>query len=102
MICSREQIDVFFSVKLERLTSSALIPSLQRLQIEEELSRLLGRDAKQSEKSKASKTDAAQAMEESKRSGYEEAVIGWQQKLFNKVGRSHSFAALIISIIALV
>lgn len=75
----------WFSVKLERLTSSALIPSLHRLQIEEDLSRLLGRDTKPSEKGKASKTDAAQALEESKRSGYEEMIIGWQQKIFSKV-----------------
>lgn len=75
-------------MKLERLTSSALIPSLQRLQIEDDLSHLLGKDGKQAEKSKASKTDAAQAMEETKRSQYEEVVIGWQQKLFSRVGRS--------------
>jgi hypothetical protein len=76
---------ILFSVKLERLTSNALIPSLQRLKIEEDLSRLLSQDAKQPEKSKASKTDTAQALEETKRSEYEEVIIGWQHKLFSRV-----------------
>ncbi|CAF1436288.1 unnamed protein product [Rotaria sordida] len=71
-------------VKLERLTSNALLPSLQRIKIEEDLSRLLNIDDKQSEKAKASKTDVAQALEESKRSDYEEVVIGWQQKIFSR------------------
>ncbi len=74
-----------FRVKLERSSSNALIPSLQRLQIEEDLLRLLGQDGKQVEKSKASKTDAAQALEETKRSEYEEVIVGWQQKLFSRV-----------------
>jgi Meckel syndrome type 1 protein len=71
-------------VKLERLTSNALIPSLQRLKIEEDLSRLLSQDAKQPEKSKASKTDTAQALKETERSEYEEVIIGWQHKLFSR------------------
>ncbi|CAF1251705.1 unnamed protein product [Rotaria sordida] len=71
-------------VKLERLTSNALLPSLQRIKIEEDLSRLLNIDDKQAEKAKASKTDVAQALEESKRSDYEEVVIGWQQKIFSR------------------
>jgi len=75
----------FFRVKLERLTSNALIPSLQRLKIEEDLLRLLGQDGKQVEKSKASKTDTAQALKETKRSEYEEVIVGWQQKLFSRV-----------------
>ena len=75
----------FVRVKLERLTSNALIPTLERLKIEEDLSRLLVQDTKQPEKSKASKTDAAQALEETKRSEYEEVIIGWQQKLFSRV-----------------
>ncbi len=37
------------------------------------------------EKSKASKTDTAQALEETKRSEYEEVVVGWQQKIFSRV-----------------
>jgi hypothetical protein len=74
-----------FRVKLERSSSNALIPSLQRLQIEEDLLRLLGQDGKQVEKSKASKTDAAQALKETKRSDYEEVIVGWQQKLFSRV-----------------
>ena len=74
-----------YRVKLERLTSNALLPSLQRLKIEEDLSRLLGTDGSQSAKAKAAKTDVAQAFDESKRSDYEEVVIGWQQKLFNRV-----------------
>jgi len=74
-----------FSVKLERLTSSALLPSLQRLKIEEDLSRLLNIDGKRVEKAKASRTDTAQAMNETKRSEYEEVVVGWQQKLFSRV-----------------
>lgn len=78
---------LFSSVKLERLTSSALLPSLQRLRIEEDLTRLLNADGKLAEKPKATKTDAAQALDETKRSEYEEVVIGWQQKLFNRVGR---------------
>ncbi|CAF2742224.1 unnamed protein product [Rotaria sp. Silwood2] len=72
-------------VKLERLTSSALLPSLQRIKIEEDLSRLLNIGDKQPEKAKASKTDVAQALEESKRSDYEEVVIGWQQKIFSRL-----------------
>jgi len=75
----------FFRVKLERLTSNALLPSLQRLKIEEDLVRLLDKDGKQAEKSKASKTDAAQALDETKRSEYEEVIVGWQQKLFSRV-----------------
>jgi len=74
-----------FRVKLELLSSNALIPSLQRLQIEEDLLRLLGQDGKQVEKSKASKTDTAQALKETKRSEYEEVIVGWQQKLFSRV-----------------
>ncbi len=76
----------FVRVKLERLTSNALIPTLERLKIEEDLSRLIGQDAaKQPEKAKASKTDTAQALEETKRSEYEEVIIGWQHKLFSRV-----------------
>ena len=73
-----------FSVKLERLTSNALLPSLQRLKIEEDLTRLLELNGKPAEKSKVSKTDRAQAMGETKRSEYEEVLIGWQQKLFSQ------------------
>ncbi|CAF3305940.1 unnamed protein product [Rotaria socialis] len=72
-------------VKLERLTSNALLPSLNRLKIEEDLSRLLEIDDKNANKNKASKTDLAQALDESKRSDYEEVVVGWQQKLFNRL-----------------
>jgi len=88
----------FFRVKLEHLTSNALLPSLQRSKIEEDLSRLLKIDEKEVDKSKtsrkdekevdkikASKTDVAQALEETKKSQYEEVIIGWQQKLFNRV-----------------
>ncbi len=87
-----------FRVKLEHLTSNALLPSLQRTKIEEDLSRLLKidekevdksktskKDEKEVDKSKASKTDVAQALEETKKSQYEEVVVGWQQKLFNRV-----------------
>jgi hypothetical protein len=76
---------LLFSVKLERLTSNALLPSLQRLKIEEDLSRLLNKDGKQPEKSKASRTDMAQALEETERSEYEEVVVSWQQKIFSRV-----------------
>ena len=55
------------------------------MKIKEDLSRLLHIDDKSAEKSKASKTDVAQALEETKRSEYEEIVIGWQQKIFNRV-----------------
>lgn len=89
-------------MKLERLTSSALIPSLQRLQIEEDLSRLLGKDGKQLEQNKASKTDAAQAMEETRRSQYEEMVIGWQQKIFSRVERSLFILIITHSLIGLI
>ncbi len=75
----------FFRVKLERLTSNALLPSLHRLKIEEDLVNLLSKDGKQAEKTKANKTDAAQALEEAKRTDYEEVVVGWQQKLFSRV-----------------
>jgi len=37
------------------------------------------------EKSKASKTDTAQALKETKGSQYEEVVVGWQQKIFSRV-----------------
>ena len=74
----------FFSVKLERLTSNALLPSLQRLKVEEDLVRLLDADGKPTDKKKVSKTDRAQAIEDTKRSEYEEVLIGWQQKLFSK------------------
>jgi hypothetical protein len=40
------------------------------------------------EKAKASRTDTAQALDETKRSEYEEVVVGWQQKLFNQVRQS--------------
>ena len=73
------------SVKLERLSSSALLPSLQRLKIEEDLLNLLGKNDKQNDKPKTSKTEVAQAMEDTKRSEYEETVVGWQQKIFNRV-----------------
>lgn len=75
----------FFRVKLERLTSNALLPSLQRLKIEEDLTRLLDKDGKQAEKAKASKTDMAQALDETKRSEYEEVIVSWQQKIFSRV-----------------
>ncbi|CAF3358718.1 unnamed protein product [Rotaria sp. Silwood1] len=68
-------------IRLERLTSNALLPSLQRIKIEEDLSRLLKIDDKQP---KPSKTDVAQALEETKRSEYEEVVISWQQKIFSR------------------
>ncbi|CAF4862772.1 unnamed protein product [Rotaria sp. Silwood1] len=72
-------------IRLERLTSNALLPSLQRIKIEEDLSRLLKIDDKQPEKQpKPSKTDVAQALEETKRSEYEEVVISWQQKIFSR------------------
>ena len=83
-----EYLNHFFGVlrvKLERLTSNALIPSLQRVRIEEDLTRLLTVDGNEGEKAKASKTDVAQAMDGSRRSEYEEVVIGWQQKLFSRV-----------------
>ena len=71
----------YFSVKLERLTSNALLPSLQRLKIIEDLARLLGNN----EQANANKTEIAQALDEAKRSDYEEVIIGWQQKLFSRV-----------------
>ncbi len=87
-----------FRVILEHLTSNALLPSLQRTKIEEDLSRLLKidekevdksktskKDEKEVDKNKASKTDVAQALEETKKSEYEEVIVGWQQKLFNRV-----------------
>ncbi|CAF1275400.1 unnamed protein product [Rotaria magnacalcarata] len=84
--CSTDTISNFkIRVKLERLTSNALLPSLQRLKIEEDLSRLLEIDDKNPNKTKASKTDLAQALDESKRSDYEEVIVGWQQKLFNRL-----------------
>lgn len=72
-------------MKLERLSTNALLPSLQRLKIEEDLVRLLDHTGKPAETSRVSKTDRAQAMDETKRSEYEELVIGWQQKLFSRV-----------------
>ncbi|CAF1039152.1 unnamed protein product [Adineta steineri] len=71
-------------VKLERLTSNALLPSLQRLKIEEDLTRLLSKDGQPKEKPKSSKIEVAQALEETKRSDYEEVLVGWQQKMFSR------------------
>ncbi|CAF0929463.1 unnamed protein product [Rotaria sordida] len=71
-------------VKLERLTSNSLLPSLERLKIREDLSRLLGNDGQPIEKPKASRTEIAQVFDETKNSEYEEVVIGWQQKLFSR------------------
>ena len=59
-----------------------MLPSLQRLKIEEDLGRLLDVDGKTNGKKNPSKTERAQAMDEAKRSEYEEVSIGWQQKLF--------------------
>ncbi|UJR26255.1 hypothetical protein I4U23_007595 [Adineta vaga] len=82
---SNDSINNFkIRVKLERLTSNALLPSLQRLKIEDDLSRLLGDDGKKLEKAKVSRTEMAQALDEAKRSEYEEVVISWQQKLFSR------------------
>ena len=76
---------------MERLTSNALLPSLQRMKIEEDLMNLIGKNDKPNDKPKTSKTDVAQALEETKRSEYEEIVVGWQQKIFNRV-RSQTHA----------
>jgi hypothetical protein len=70
---------------LERLTSNALIPSLSRLKIEEDLSRLLKKDDQRIGNPKVSRTKMTQALDGTNRSDYEEIVIGWQQKLFNRV-----------------
>lgn len=72
-------------VKLERLTSNALLPSLPRLKIREDLSRLLDQDGNQRSKAKVSETDAAQVFDRRPTADYEEVLIGWQEKLFNRV-----------------
>lgn len=72
-------------MKLERLTSNALIPSLARLRIQEDLSRLLDSDGQKLKQPKATTTDVAQALHAENTTDYEEVVISWQQKLFSQV-----------------
>lgn len=55
------------------------------MKIEDDLSRILQINKKPQDKAKPSKTDVAQALDETKRTDYEEAVVGWQKKLFNRV-----------------
>ncbi|UJR22762.1 hypothetical protein I4U23_025794 [Adineta vaga] len=71
-------------VKLERLTSNALLPSLPRLKIQEDLSRLLDKDGQKIEKIKPTTTNIALALDTRNISDYEEVVIHWQQKLFSR------------------
>ncbi|CAF2688055.1 unnamed protein product [Rotaria sp. Silwood2] len=72
----------FFSVKSERLTSNSLLPSLERVKIQEELSRLLNNDGQPTKEPKASKTEVAQMFNQTNNSEYEEVVIVWQRKHF--------------------
>ncbi len=67
-------------MKIERLTSNVLLPSLSRFKIEEELSHLLNTDEQKIEKSERRKTDIL------------EVVIIWQQKLFSRVCLHFSFS----------
>jgi hypothetical protein len=77
-------------VKLERLTSNVLLPSLPKLKIEEELSHLLNNDGQKIEKFNASRTEITQKFDEANGLEYEEVDINWQQKLFSRV-YSHFF-----------
>jgi uncharacterized membrane protein YheB (UPF0754 family) len=72
-------------VKLELLTSDAVLPSLSRLKLQENLTRLLDRDGNRRSKPKVSTTDATQALDRRPTTDYEEVLIGWQEKLFNRV-----------------
>ena len=72
-------------MKLERLTSNALIPSLARLKIQEDLLRLLDSDGQKAKQPKATTTDVLQALNAQNMTDYEEVVISWQQKLFSRV-----------------
>ncbi|CAF4537423.1 unnamed protein product, partial [Rotaria sp. Silwood2] len=69
-------------VKSERLTSNSLLPSLERVKIQEELSRLLNNDGQPTKEPKASKTEVAQMFNQTNNSEYEEVVIVWQRKHF--------------------
>ncbi|CAF1246849.1 unnamed protein product [Adineta steineri] len=82
---SNDSINNFkIRVKLERLTSNALLPSLERLKYEKELSRLLNTDGKPIEKPKPKRTEVVPLLDQTHKSNYEEVVISWQQKLFNR------------------
>ena len=61
-------------MKLQRVTSNALLPSLPRLKIQNDLMQLLGEPEEEKKKKKKTKdTDD------------EEVIISWQEKLFNRV-----------------
>ncbi|CAF0729111.1 unnamed protein product [Didymodactylos carnosus] len=75
---------ILVAVILERVTSSALLPSLQRLKLEDEMAKLLLKDGRISDEKKPTNVDVAQALDLTKRSQYEEAVISWKQKMFSR------------------
>lgn len=67
-------------MKLERVTSNSLLPSLPRLRVQEDLLRLIGDTDEEKEKPKKKmkwKKDA--------NDNVEEVVIAWQEKVFNRV-----------------
>ncbi|CAF4445740.1 unnamed protein product [Adineta steineri] len=69
---SNDSINNFkIRVKLERLTSNALLPSLERLKYEKELSRLLNPDGK------PKRTEVVPILDQTHKSNYEEVVISW-------------------------
>lgn len=78
-------LSLFYSVKIERVTSNSLIPTVERLKIQEDLSCLLDRDGSRAEKSKPSNIDRAKLSDQINQTEYEEVVVAWQQKLFSKV-----------------
>ncbi|CAF0833336.1 unnamed protein product [Adineta ricciae] len=83
---SKDQIQNFkIRVKLEHLTSNALIPSLSRLKIQEDLLALLDSDGQKVKQPKATATDVLQALNAQSTTDYEEVVISWQQKLFSRL-----------------